>query len=78
MKITLESTSTVVTMRTPEGFMPVRLFEGTLESGIPVHAYVARVYSNSLDDAPRLEAEQANHREPSPAILAILADRGDD
>lgn len=77
MKVTLESTSTIATLNTPDGSVPVRLWEGTTESGIPVHAFVARVLPNALDDEPRINAEVANHREPSPAVVAIMAERGE-
>jgi hypothetical protein len=77
MKVTLESTSTTQILKTPDGSVPVRLFEGSTESGIAVHAYLARLYPNGEDDAERVERELAGpHRDASPAVLARLGEPG--
>jgi hypothetical protein len=77
MKILLESTSTIVTLKTPDGSLPARVWEGTTPNGIAVHAYVVRVFANSLDNAPAIEGEMLaeGHRDPSPLVLALVSER---
>lgn len=78
MKILLESTSAFVTLDTPDGSVPARLWEGTTASGVPLHAYVVRVFANNLDHAAELEGEMlTEQREPSPQVLALVTERGD-
>lgn len=57
MKVTLESTSDHLIMKTPDGSVPARRWEGTTESGIVVHAYVTRLFATSVEDTERLERE---------------------
>jgi hypothetical protein len=70
MKITIESTSKVVTVNE----LPVRIWEGETESGIPIHCYVTRV---AVDEglAPGaykvFEAELAEQKKPSAKVEAI-------
>jgi hypothetical protein len=59
MKVTLESTSEHQVLKTPDGSVPARVWKGTTESGIVVHAYVTRLYATSVDDTERLEREMA-------------------
>lgn len=78
MKILLESTSQIVTVKTPDGSVPVRVWEGTTPSGIGVHAYVQHVYANHLDNAVPFERElNDDHRDPSPLVVALVSERED-
>src|SRR3990172_7172962 len=43
MKITLESTSHIVNLINGGLPVPARIWEGTTESGIPVHCYITRI-----------------------------------
>jgi hypothetical protein len=69
MKITIESTSKIVTLNN----IPARIWEGETESGIQVHCYVTRIAVARNDDASEFERELQEHRAPSPVIEAIPA-----
>ncbi len=43
MKITIESTSKIVTVETRNGPIQARVWQGETESGIPVHAFITRI-----------------------------------
>jgi len=64
MKVTLESTSDHLILKTPDGSVPARRWQGTTESGIVVHAYVTRLFATSVDDTERLEREIEVERAP--------------
>jgi len=66
MKVTLESTSDHLILKTPDGSVPARRWQGTTESGIVVHAYVTRLFATSVDDTERLEREiEAERPDPN-------------
>ena len=67
MKVTLESTSDHLILKTPDGSVPARRWQGTTESGIVVHAYVTRLFATSVDDTERLEREivAEDHQDPN-------------
>ena len=66
-KITLESTDKTVHVNGVE----CRLWEGTTERGVPIHAYIALLgIANGLD-ASELEAELKERRPPSREIAWI-------
>lgn len=71
MKVTLESTSKVVELETPQGRVPARIWEGHTESGIPVHAYVTRIAAPAAGDLQQFESELKETRAPSAAVEAI-------
>ena len=71
MKITLESTTKVVELRTPTGTVQARIWEGTTASGIPIHAYVTRIAVDHQADHTEFERELAECRAPSPALEAL-------
>lgn len=71
MKITIESTTKIVELQTPTGIVPARIWEGTTESGIPVHCYVARIAVQKDQDCTQFERELQEHKPPTPAIQAI-------
>jgi hypothetical protein len=68
MKITLENTSKVVTLNTPDGSVPARIWEGQTEDGIAVHAFITRIAVNKTDDATAFERDLLATREPSPMV----------
>lgn len=86
MRVTLESTTKIVglTMDTAETALepicgvnhsvPARIWEGTTESGIKVHAYITRIAIDK-DEPPEavelFERELAAQRPPSPAVALI-------
>ena len=43
MKITIESTTKIVQLRTGSGYVPARIWEGHTASGTPVHCFVTRI-----------------------------------
>ena len=70
MKITIESTSKIVTF---DG-LPARVWEGHTESGIPIHCFVTRVAVKDGQPAEtygQFEKELKEQRKPSPEIEAI-------
>lgn len=50
MKITIEPTQDVVTASNPQGAVPVRLWKGRTEAGVPVRLYVAVVQTEADAD----------------------------
>ena len=70
MTVTLESTTKIVRL---DG-MPTRVWEGQTDSGIPVHAYLARIAvaeGREAEDYARFEQELQACRAPSPEVAAI-------
>ncbi len=67
MKVTLESTTKLVNVNG----VPARVWEGTTESGIPIHAYITRVAVGIDDDQAQFERELQECRAPSAAVAAI-------
>jgi hypothetical protein len=66
MKVTLDSTPDHLILKTPDGAVPARIWTGTTESGIVVHAYVTRLFATSVDDTERLEREiEAERPDPN-------------
>jgi hypothetical protein len=52
MKITIESTSKVVTLEIDGAFVPARIWEGRTETGIPVHCFVTRICPSIPEPLP--------------------------
>jgi hypothetical protein len=71
MKITFESTSKVITLKTPTGEVPARIWEGVTESGVKCHAYVTRIAVHNDEDSSQFEKELQEHKAPSVEIQAI-------
>ncbi|WP_210516422.1 hypothetical protein [Hymenobacter terricola] len=68
MRISLESTTKIVELNG----VPARIWEGTTESGIPVHCYITRIGVD--ENEPRqheFECELLQMRAPSPEVAAI-------
>jgi hypothetical protein len=57
MQVTLTATAKIVTLPTPDGSMPVRIWTGQTESGILVDAYIASIEPQDIANARRLEDE---------------------
>jgi hypothetical protein len=76
MKVTLESTSKIVTLATPDGSVPTRIWEGVTEKGLPVYAHLAHLRAVNLNQDWLLKEEQGDeaqaHREPSEIVLALV------
>lgn len=72
MKITLESTTKIIELRTASGTVPARVWEGKTESGIPVEAWVTRiaVRSDQGHDLAQFELELAEQKAPSAEVQA--------
>ncbi len=68
MKITLESTTKVVTLNG----VPARLWEGTTASGIPIHAFITRVAVDRELDTSEFERELLEQRTPSPELERVI------
>lgn len=66
MKVTLESTTRVVTLNG----LPARIWEGRTESGIQVHAFITRIAVDKDADLREFEAELETCRPPSEAVEA--------
>ena len=43
MTITITSTSRIIQLRTADGAVPARIWEGMTEDGIAVHAFITRI-----------------------------------
>lgn len=71
MKITIESTTKIVTLVTPSGEVPARVWEGHTESGIPVHCFITRIAVHNDQDHSQFERELTQQRTPSTEIMAI-------
>lgn len=81
MKITIESTEKITSLEIRQGqhgiSMPARIWEGTTESGIPVHCFITRI-APTVEDTPEnrdkfveFERELKEQRKPSVEISAI-------
>lgn len=72
MKVTLESTSAIVTLETATGHVQARIWEGTTESGIKIHAFITRVaVHQDLDQVEfEQELEATAPMKPSPELVA--------
>lgn len=68
MKITIEST----TQMTEINGVPARIWEGTTDSGIPIHCYIALVAVASDADTTQFERELESCRAPTVVIPARL------
>lgn len=75
MKVTLESTSKILTLATPDGSIPVRIWQGKTGNGLDVIAYIVEIRSLRLNQDWILQEEQGDelaHIEPSPEVLALF------
>jgi hypothetical protein len=75
MKITLEKTSKLVELQTSTGIVPARIWEGTTESGVPIHAFITRIGVARHEDLTQFERELQEERPPSALIDATYPAR---
>ena len=74
MKITIESTSKIVSLKLNNSAneIPARIWEGTTESGIKVHCYVTRIAIDKDEpNAQQFEKELIEQKVPSVEIEAL-------
>lgn len=69
MKVTLESTTKIVTFNGIE----CRIWEGTTERGLPIHAYIAQVAVDRAEDSSELDRDLRENKPPSEAVSWIPA-----
>lgn len=65
MRVTLESTTQVVTVVAGAGAVPARVWEGHTESGIKITVLVTRIAVDRDDDTAQFEAELVGCRPPA-------------
>lgn len=65
MKITIESTDRITTING----VPARIWEGTTDSGIPVHCFITRIAMHQDLDASQFEREL---KECRPASVDVV------
>ncbi len=68
MTVTLHATTKIVELKTADGIVPARIWEGATDSGIPVHAFITRIAVHKSDDASEFERELQEQRPPSREI----------
>lgn len=71
MKLLAESTTKIVTLCTPAGDVPARIWTATTEHGVRCHLYVTRVAVAENEDQRQFQAELEEHEPPTPDIQAI-------
>jgi hypothetical protein len=78
MKITIESTSKIVTLQRASGEVPARVWQGYTESGIPVQVFVTLISPEVPKSDPDIDAKTAEFErdlkrvaDPRPSIEAI-------
>ena len=71
MIVRLENTSKIVELKTETGVVPARIWEGTTERGIKVHAYITRIAVSARDDASEFELALQECRAPSAEVAAL-------
>lgn len=71
MKVTLESTSKIITLVVEGNPVPARLWEGMTANGVKCHAYITRIAVSKDDDSAEFERDLKEHDAPTPEIQAI-------
>lgn len=70
MKITISSTTKLVQVKTSDGSVPARVWEGETDSGIPVHCFVTRIAAPKEGaDLAQFERELQEHQAPRNADI---------
>jgi hypothetical protein len=69
--VTLHATTKVVELQTASGRVPARIWEGTTDSGIPVHAFITRIAVDRAEDTTQFATELLEQRAPSAAVAAV-------
>jgi hypothetical protein len=71
MKVTLESTTKIVTLTIDGATVPARVWEGETAHGVACHAFITRIAVDRHDDAAEFQQDLQEHRAPSAVIDAI-------
>lgn len=78
MKITIESTTKIVTLQTRNGDIQARVWQGETEAGVPVQAFITRIAPEIPESDPRIdeltkqfEQELFRQADPRPTVEAI-------
>jgi hypothetical protein len=78
VKITIESTTKLVTMEIRGASVPARVWQGQTESGVPVQAFITRIAPEIPQSDPRIdeltadfERELQRCADPRPTVQAI-------
>lgn len=71
MIVRLESTTKTVELRTADGTVPARIWQGFTDAGVQVHAYITRIACPIEEDRSEFEADLDRHADPRPEIMAI-------
>jgi hypothetical protein len=71
VKVTLESTSAIVTLNG----VPARVWEGHTENGIACHALITRIAVHKDHDASQFERELQECRPPSADLANVYPSR---
>ena len=78
MKITIESTSKLVTLVVDGRDVPARVWQGETADGIPVQAFITRIAPEIPKSDPRIDAltaqferELKRQADPRPTVAAI-------
>ena len=78
MKVTLESTTKVVTLLHEDKEVPARVWQGETEGGIPVQAFITRIAPEVPESDPQIEEKTAEFQrdlnrqaDPRPSVEAI-------
>jgi len=75
MIVTLHNTDKIVDLKTDSGAVPARVWEGTTDSGIKVHAFITRIAVHKNDDAGQFERELQEQRPLSRELLGVYDTR---
>lgn len=74
MKITIESTTKIVTIESPAGHgLECRVWEGETEGGVKVTCLIPRIAAKRDQDLSQFEAELKEQRAPSAEMQAFPA-----
>lgn len=71
MKITIESTSQIVTIVQGVAEITARVWEGQTESGIKVACLIPRIMASRADDLTQFDAELKEQRAPTAELDAF-------
>ncbi len=68
MKVTLESTSRIITING----VPARIWEGRTAGGVPCFAAITRIAAHKNDDNSEFERELVEHKAPSAEAVSVF------
>ena len=71
MKITVQSTTKITRVCIDGEVVPARVWEGTTDSGIPVHAYITRISPQQRHDLDQFDREFEECAKPSAGVVII-------